>query len=144
MPPLPIFINFPRVFLKCKYFNSCLRIVLILYLHPLKLTTQPEPKGFFSSVLFFHKHRCCPSVSVPAWWPFSRVAACWLGRLTYVGVVRDHTFLRPLHPRLSLTHSLTHSPITPQSITSARISVGGPCLSLNTQAAKGQSLKPPH
>lgn len=98
--PLPITINFPRVFLKCKYFYSCLRTVLILYLNPLKLTTQPHPKGFFFSLFFFHKHRCCPSVSLPAWWPFSRVAACWLGLLTYVGVVRDHT-----------CHSLTHHPL---------------------------------
>lgn len=67
--PLPIFITIPRVFRKCKYFYRCLRIVLMLYLNPLKLTTQPDPKGFFSSVFFFHKHRCCPSVSAPAWWP---------------------------------------------------------------------------
>lgn len=108
---LSIFLVFPR----CKYFYSYLRIVLILNLNSLKLTTQMDPKGFFSSVFSFHKHRCCPSVSVSAWWPFSRVAACWLGCVSHMwglsGTIPFHgcsppppTSPPPTFPRLSLTH----------------------------------------
>ena len=100
---------FPKFFLKCKYFYSCLRTVLTLYVNPLKLTTQPDPKGFFSLVFSFHKHRCCPSVSLPAWWPFSRVAACWLACVSHMwglsGTIPFHACSPPPpHPRLSLIH----------------------------------------
>lgn len=112
---MPTSVDFPTFFSSnVNVFTVVFRIVLILRLNPLKLTTQPDPKGISSSGFVFHKHRCCPSVCEPAWWPFSRVAACWLSLLTHVGVVRDHTCLRllpPAPPPHSHCHSLTHHPL---------------------------------
>lgn len=78
------------------------------------------------------KHRCCPSVSAPAWWPRSRVAACCSApQICVRGLSGNCTCLRlPNSP----PHPVAHTLISLPSFSWTGVSTGDPGLSFNPQA----------
>lgn len=90
--PSPIVANFQ--FLEMFLISKCTEVG-----HPLRTPV-------LRLSIFLSKHRCCPSVCPPAWWPCSRVAACWSGPLICVGVVREPYLSTPA--KLSSTHCHSH------------------------------------